>query len=978
MAQRRSNFVVRGGADFSNLNKALNQTQTRLGKFQSAVSKSMKFVGFALGSLAVGKLVKDSTKMAMSVESAMDNIRRNMGVASKAYDEFAKTQSKALGMGRKDAYTYGSTFSNLLGSFITDTQEVANETENLMKAAAIISSKTGRTFEDTANRIRSGLLGSTEAIEDLGVYTQVSMLESTEAFKRFANGQSWNQLDFRVQQQIRLAAILEQTYARYGDTLADTTQTKQAMFLASLNNIKLNLGQAFLPIYNVVLPALTALASKIENITAHFAAISQTIFGKAKTIEVAESTVEGYTGAIEDTGDAIEEAGKKAKKAIAPFDEINQLASAATGSIKGGGGTTPGITTGKPQLNTVTHEIDNTGTFTDTINKLKTAIDPTIKALGRLKEALEPIGKFVFDNIKNFYEYTLKPIGKWLLGEGLPRLLDVCTGLLKSINWEKLTDALKNLYQALAPFAISVGRGLIIFIETMAEILKPIIATTADLLAKAINAIANAIKNIPEEVAVAIGGAIGGIASAVLLFKTATGIAGTVKGIGNALGGFLATVSKHPLLTIATGLAAIGGALIAYETFKFNNSEFGKLIKAVQDYNTEVDEMFKKFDLDKKEIEAKFGGIKLIAEKYFELANQPFLTKENRELLLEYARILRENFPELTDLIDEQTGAYKGTREEIEEIIKKTHERAQAEAKQEMLVELYKKLYEGQSKLKDAQIELEKAQNDYTTAVTSGYNSIIPFNKELRDATLRFNHAKLAVDETKESLDKIQLEISELTGYTADFGNTTETAMDKAGSSIQNIENETAEFVAAAYKDFTKLNGYYGDVEKKVGSLTKRTKEEMEATKKAISDALKEIGERVANFKLSPLQLRLQLDDSALRNFTLANPSARVIQPYASGGFPETGELFIANENGPELIGRWGSRTAVANQDQITTGIATAVESAMINVLVPALASIGSGSDGVIDNRIYLDSGLLYEAMEKVKYKKSRQTQTAK
>ena len=129
-----------------------------------------------------------------------------------------------------------------------------------------------------------------------------------------------------MQQQIRLAAILEQTYARYGDTLADTTQTKQAMFLASLNNIKLNLGQAFLPIYNVVLPALTALASKIENITAHFAAISQTIFGKAKTVEVAESTVEGYTGAIEDTGDAIEEAGKKAKKAIAPFDEINQLA----------------------------------------------------------------------------------------------------------------------------------------------------------------------------------------------------------------------------------------------------------------------------------------------------------------------------------------------------------------------------------------------------------------------------------------------------------------------------------------------------------------------------------------------------------------------------------------------------------------------------------------------------------------------------
>ncbi|HUM44450.1 MAG TPA: hypothetical protein PKI14_16015, partial [Fervidobacterium sp.] len=108
MAQRRSNFVVRGGADFSNLNKALNQTQARLGKFQSTVSKSMKFVGFALGSLAVGKLVKDSTQMAMSVESAADNIRRNMGSAASAFERFADTQAKALGMARKDAYTYGS------------------------------------------------------------------------------------------------------------------------------------------------------------------------------------------------------------------------------------------------------------------------------------------------------------------------------------------------------------------------------------------------------------------------------------------------------------------------------------------------------------------------------------------------------------------------------------------------------------------------------------------------------------------------------------------------------------------------------------------------------------------------------------------------------------------------------------------------------------------------------------------------------
>lgn len=42
---------------------------------------------------------------------------------------------------------------------------------------------------------------------------------------------------------------------------------------------------------------------------------------------------------------------------------------------------------------------------------------------------------------------------------------------------------------------------------------------------------------------------------------------------------------------------------------------------------------------------------------------------------------------------------------------------------------------------------------------------------------------------------------------------------------------------------------------------------------------------------------------------------------YADGGFPEVGELFIANENGPEWISTMGGKSAVANQDQMTTGI---------------------------------------------------------
>ena len=58
---------------------------------------------------------------------------------------------------------------------------------------------------------------------------------------------------------------------------------------------------------------------------------------------------------------------------------------------------------------------------------------------------------------------------------------------------------------------------------------------------------------------------------------------------------------------------------------------------------------------------------------------------------------------------------------------------------------------------------------------------------------------------------------------------------------------------------------------------------------------------------------------------------ARLAKPeeFAEGGFPETGQMFFAREEGaPELVGSIGGRTAVANNDQIEAGIAEGVREA--------------------------------------------------
>jgi hypothetical protein len=58
---------------------------------------------------------------------------------------------------------------------------------------------------------------------------------------------------------------------------------------------------------------------------------------------------------------------------------------------------------------------------------------------------------------------------------------------------------------------------------------------------------------------------------------------------------------------------------------------------------------------------------------------------------------------------------------------------------------------------------------------------------------------------------------------------------------------------------------------------------------------------------------------------------------YASGGLPEMGEMFIAREKGPELIGRIGNKNAVVNNDQIVDS----VEGGVYRAVVAALSDIG-------------------------------------
>lgn len=354
--------------------ESTNKIKAQSGSMLGTFAKLAKFAGLAY----LGKKMLDvgmySTQMALEVTASVNQIKRQMGESSQTFLKWVNDNANAMNMGVGEATKYGAVYSNLFSGFIKDSNKLSAYTAKMLQTSAVVAEGSGRSITDVMERIRSGLLGNTEAIEDLGINVNVAMIQSTEAFKRFANGQSWDQLDYQTQQQIRLMAILEQATAKYGTTLSQSVNGRISLFKSLLKDAALNVGNAFLPIINAVMPILNSFAMVLKNVTAKLAEFIALMFNKKATVKDGgvAGAVNDMNGSLQDAaggagdladamGDAddasggmadnLDDTAKSAKKAVKEllglmgFDEINLLGKKddsgdddGAGKGKGGGG----------------------------------------------------------------------------------------------------------------------------------------------------------------------------------------------------------------------------------------------------------------------------------------------------------------------------------------------------------------------------------------------------------------------------------------------------------------------------------------------------------------------------------------------------------------------------------------------------------------------------------------------------------------
>ena len=446
----------------------------------------------------------------------------------------------------------------------------------------------------------------------------MAMIESTEAFKKFANGQSWQQLDYQTQQQIRLMAILEQATAKYGDTLSNSVNGRISLFKSLMKDSALNLGNAMLPIINAIMPVLNSFAMVLKNVTAKLAEFIALMFNKKATVKDGAAgaisnvgnAMQDAAGGADDLGNAIGDAGdsaggladnlgdsaKNAKKAakellgLIGFDEINILQKpkddAAGGSGGGGGGGKGGKGKG-----------GGGGPFKDILPEVElTDMDNQFKSIF---DSLGDKLKGLFDLFKKGFDAAFRPEGLERIKAALERIkktLEEIANDPRVVNaFDRMAGKIAYALGQVTGSIATIGLGIGVF---LAESIANGLGRQKERIIKALVALFDNVGNISE----AVGNIAQAFSSAFYDVITSTGavrigsaivstllsLTSTIVEIGSKLAGSLFKGFEKVVVTSAPKISSMLQSLLdivapIFETIESVVDKFGDGLSSVYD-----------------------------------------------------------------------------------------------------------------------------------------------------------------------------------------------------------------------------------------------------------------------------------------------------------------------------------------------------------------------------------------------------------
>lgn len=937
------------------------------------------------------------------------------------------TNQKNLGLDPDKVLQYQAQYAQMADSIGMTEEAALNTSKALTMLGTDWASLRNISFDQAWEKFASALAGQSRAVRSLGIdITQATLQEY--AYK-YGLETAVSEMNQATKAQLRLLAILDQSKVAFGD-LANTMQSpanQLRMLQQNFSNLARIIGNLFLPVIAKVLPyingvviALQRLFQWIGNLLGvKLSSINTSMGGMSDSIGGLIDDTEGETSALNDAN----KAAKKLRNTILGFDELNVLNDPDSSSKDSN---TPSIG-GSPLLDDAIEQAladyekawndafdrmenkaaDFADKLTDSFKKLWKVAEPTRKAIKKLwDEGLSKLGKFTWTALKDFYDDFLVPVGRWTLGKGLPNLVNYTNDFLNKINWKRINASLKQFWKALAPFATSVGDGLI-------EFYKDLTSIGADFINKVvpggIDALANALEKISPETAERIGYSLGIAATGILAFKTLAPVVGTLTSIADAIKKWdklketFAWLGGVKYLGIAAGLA---GVVVALDKFGIIDVDWDWLWEKVKQIKDILSEFIGNVDV---------SGL---SESIGNLWNafQPFAKGFADALLDAFDFLLnRIGTPLLNGLIDIFNGLSAALGSIDPDLLEKIGYGIGVIAGSIAAIKISTKLlddinslYVGLKNLKDVYMgsngasgALSSLGGNSSTGNASGSGWLSKLGESGLWTAGVFGTLKQTLNQFQKesdsqnysalltSLDELQ-ECGEITDQQFnDFYKTLTSAQRKTvpfSDALVYIEDElknagisTEDFESVLSQTLGTLGVSAPEKAKIIGlGIGDGTKQGIEDSKRKVKEASEglasQILDRIINTTSGiPEKIQKSLGNlwnigkNAIQSFANGFSSIRIPMPhidwnwnkvnfgsssfsipsfnlkwYAFGGFPNTGELFVANENGPEMIGKMGSRNVVANNKQITEGIKNAVVEGMMEV---AMATSSGNSD---------------------------------
>lgn len=974
-------------------------------KMASSFKKIAAVVAAALSITALVAFGKSCIDLGSQLAEVDNVIQQAVPSMEGRIDSFAKNAIEQFGMSEISAKRYAGVFSSMARGFKFSEESAASMGMTLTGLSADVASFYDTSQSEAFTKLKSVFTGETETLKDLGVVMTQAALDAWALENGY--GKVTAKMSEAEKVALRYAFVQDKLRFANGDfARTSNSWANQVRILTErFNALKATIGQGLINAFTPVIQVINIVLSKLQTMANYFKAFTSALFGNAggssgNGVADSMSNAAGSSGAVADNLGNAAKSAKEMNKQLSGFDELNNLSSGSGKDGGSGGG-------GAPDLGNLSGELfagvtvnpaleESAQKIKDLVDSIKAAAEPTRVALKRLwNEGLAKFGTFVWTGLRDFYHEFLVPLGKWTLGTGIPMFADAINNFLIKVNWPAINEALKNFWKALEPFAEKVGEGLLKFFYDLLNVGADFINLVVP---GGLNALASALNNIDPEQAEKIGYALGVIATAFVGFKAVSSVFTTLKSIGALVAGLkltgLVKNLAEMIAVVSGGAGTLGEAFAVYfpklSAFVGAISKIGSgLLTAINGLPAIIQSGGPALEMLVVEI---LGWLNDALDKLLPEWATRFLG--NLIAGLVSGAVAGSAIPGIGTLAGAIVGAIIGALNGIvidgKSILKTIGDKI---FNWDTMQSLFKTAEDAFTRAFSGNEAWYKIGADIVLGIGAGISGAFAFLLEPIGDLLDWIvegicnvfgiHSPAA--EMKPYGAFILLGIVE--GFKNTFGEWTNSLNEWFGnyiapwftvqkwselySTIKDSLKKTWDEAVGQWKSgisgwwdkevspwFT-LEKWKGIMSKVPDAFTTTFSNAIAGARSLFNKFIDWLNEKM-KFQWDSVEIAGQtiVEGGSFQLFKIPN-----IPAYASGGYPTTGEMFLARESGPELVGRIGNRTAVANNDQITAGIKNAVIEAMLEV-APAFAGKG-------DTNLFLESDA--EGIFKLVQKKSEE-----